>query len=129
MKSFIRDAILIIVALALTILLAARADSQTLPKSNSTWQWTARSVYSIGSATDIAYSVGKQEANPLFRTESGRFNVAANVAMSTGIGAAFELLDSRYPERRRTIRGIQIGVGVARFCVGFFHNRSVRRMR
>src|SRR5262245_31779634 len=79
-----------------------------------------------GSATDIATSVGKREAG-VFHNEQGRFAVGPNLAMKGGIWGAFKLLEWKYPERRRTIMWTKIAAGSAFFCVGFFHNRGVKR--
>jgi hypothetical protein len=66
-----------------------------------------------GAGLDAASSVGKLEANPLWRNSKGEFSAGKNLAFKSGLWGAFKVLEYHYstPHQRRVISWVKIGIG------------------
>lgn len=110
-------------------MLATTGMAQTKRES---FKWFDRgdAIYWAGAGLDIASSIDKKEANPLWRDSNHIFSPGKNLAFKFGIWGAFKALESHYtqPKERRMIRWAKIGVGVA-FTALAVRNFGVEKVR
>jgi hypothetical protein len=122
---------LIILATLLSLAPAVYAQQPAIkppPRFAFTW---ADGVLAVGSFVDDHYSDGKREIYPLLRDSRGLYSRPRYVGYSLAFAGAFKGLEAFYrePGERRLIRYVEAAVGVTRFCIGFFHNRNIPKVR
>ena len=102
-------------ALIVTFLLVTSALAQSpQPERRFRLDW-ADGVYWSGATCDLGSSIGKREANPLWRDNDGIFSPGKNFAFKAGFFGAFKGLEAHYrsPKERRIIRWVKVGAGIA----------------
>lgn len=104
-----------IFALCVVLILAAMAaKAQSPQREHFQWVNTSDAAYWAGGTADALTSVGKREANPLWRQADGTFSPGRNFAFKFGLWGAFKGLEVHYhtPKERRIIAGVKIAVGI-----------------
>jgi hypothetical protein len=83
-----------------------------------------------GALLDLASSVNKREANPLWRDSQGFFSPGNNLAFKGALWGTFKWLEFRYRSQheRKLIRLVKIGAGVG-FSVLAIRNFGVSKVR
>jgi hypothetical protein len=95
-----------------------------------TWWLISGAVLTAASMTDLATSVGHNEANPLLQTSSGRFSVDRAVSLKLGLTGVSMLVQSLVTRHRPGLYSTCIGVnaiGAGVFAGTALHNANTPR--
>jgi hypothetical protein len=126
----------IIAALALTLALAPVVPAQSpitrpgnvAPQHDPFKLDWGDAVYWGGSIADTASSIGQGESNPLARNSQGIFSPAKAVTLQASAWGVMKLVEWKYPESRRRLFWVKVGVGVVS-AVFAVRNKNYNRRR